>query len=104
MKNREQKKAVLSTIKNVRNENDSDAMNLTNKVVFNKDSKSIDIFNVNVAMKKISIDINLNSRAIKYKKTKQIKFTLIEIVEISKRLKKLTQMIKEQFDFVNVIK
>ena len=65
-------------------------MNLTNKVVFNKDLKSTDILNVDVAMKKILIDINLNFQTVKYKKTKQIKFRSIEVVKSLKRLKKLT--------------
>ena len=79
-------------------------MNLTNKVVFSKDSKSTDVFCADVAMKKIFVDINLNSRAVKYKKTKLIRFSSVEVVEITKRFKKLAQIIKEQFDSVDVIK
>ena len=79
-------------------------MNLTNKVVFNKDSKSTDVSRADVAMKKISVDINSDSRAVKYKKTKLIKFSLTEVVEITERLKKLAQIIKKQFDSVGVIK
>ena len=104
LKNRKQKKAILSTVKNVRNENYSNAMNLTNKIVFNKDLKSIDVFSANVAMKEILADINLNSWVVKYKKTKLIRFSLIEIVEISKRFKKLAQIIKKQFDSIDIIK
>ena len=79
-------------------------MNLTNKIVFSKDSKSIDVSNANIAMKEISIDFNSNSRAIKYRKTKQIKSNSTEVIEISKKFKKLTQIIKKQFDSVDVIK
>ena len=43
-------------------------MNLTNKVVFNKDSKSIAVPRADIAMKEIFVDINLNSRVVKYKK------------------------------------
>ena len=55
-------------------------------------------------MKEIFVDINSNSRAVKYKKTKLIKFSSVEVVKITKRLKKLTQIIKEQSDSVDVIK
>ena len=55
-------------------------------------------------MKKILVDINLNSRTVKYKKTKLIKFNSVEIVEITKRLKKLAQIIKKQSDSIDVIK
>ena len=55
-------------------------------------------------MKKIFIIINSNSQAVKYRKVKQIKFNSIEIIEISERFKKLTQIIKKQFDFVDIIK
>ena len=70
-------------------------MNLTNKVVFSKDSKSTDVLCANVAMKEIFVDINLDSRTVKYKKTKLIKFSSAEVVKITKRLKKLAQIIKE---------
>ena len=79
-------------------------MNLTNKVVFNKNLKFIDVSRADVAMKEIFIDINLNSRTVKYKKTKLIRFNSVEVVEITKRLKKLTQIIKEQLNSVDVIK
>ena len=79
-------------------------MNLTNKVVFNKDSKFIDVLCADVAMKEILVDINLNLLIIKYKKTKLIKLSSIEVVEITKRLKKLVQIIKEHSDSVSVIK
>ena len=79
-------------------------MNLTNKVVFSKDSKLIDVSRANVAMKEILININSDSRAVKYKKTKLIKFNLIEIVEITKRFKKLVQIIKKQSNSIDVIK
>ena len=55
-------------------------------------------------MKEILVDIDSNSRTVKYKKIKLIKFNSIEVVEITKRFKKLTQMIKEQSDLINVIK
>ena len=71
-------------------------MNLTNKVVFNKNLKFIDVSRADVAIKKIFVDINLNSRAVKHKKLKLIKFSSVEIVKITKRLKKSTQIIKKQ--------
>ena len=61
-------------------------MNLTNKAVFSKDSKSIDVFNANVTMKEIFVNINLNLQIVKYRKTKLIKFSSIEVVEISKKV------------------
>ena len=79
-------------------------MNLTNKIVFSKDSKLIDVSRANVVMKKIFINFNSDSRTVKYKKTKLIKFNSVEIVEITKRFKKLTQIIKKQSDSVDVIK
>ena len=79
-------------------------MNLTNKAVFSKDSKFTDVFRADVAMKKILVDINSDSRAVKYKKTKLIKFSSVEVVEITKRFKKLVQIIKKQFNSVDVIK
>ena len=79
-------------------------MNLTNKIVFNKDLKFINILRADVAMKKILVNINLNSQAVKYKKIKVIKFSSIETVEITKKFKKLTQIIKEQSNSVDVIK
>ena len=79
-------------------------MNLTNKAIFSKDSKSIDVSRANVAMKEIFVDINSDSRTVKYKKTKLIKFSPVEAVQITKRLKKLTQIIKEQSNSVDVIK
>ena len=79
-------------------------MNLTNKVVFNKNLKFTDVFLANVVMKKIFVDINSDSRAVKYKKTKLIKFGSVEVVKITKRLKKLAQIIKEQLNSIDVIK
>ena len=64
-------------------------MNLTNKAVFGKNSKSIDISRANIAMKKIFVDINLDLQAVKYKKIKLIKFNSVEVVEITKKFKKL---------------
>ena len=55
-------------------------------------------------MKKILVDINSNLRVVKYKKTKLIRFSSIEVVEIMKKLKKLAQIIKEQSNSINVIK
>ena len=55
-------------------------------------------------MKEILVDINLNSRTVKYKKIKLIRFSSAEIVEITKKFKKLAQIIKEQSDSVDVIK
>ena len=70
-------------------------MNLTNKVVFSKNLKFTDVFRADVAMKKILVDINSDSQVVKYKRIKLIKFNSIEVVEITKRLKKLVQIIKE---------
>ena len=81
---------MLSIIKNIRNENCLDAVNLTNKGVFNKNSKLVDVFNTDVTMKKIFVDINSNSQAVKYRKTKQIKLSSIQVLKTSKRPKKLT--------------
>ena len=79
-------------------------MNLINKVVFNKNLKFTDVLRTDVVMKKIFININLNSRTVKYKKTKLIKFNSVEVDEITKKFKKLTQIIKEQSNSVDVIK
>ena len=79
-------------------------MDLTNKAVFSKDSKLINVPRADVTIKKILVDINLNLRAVKYKKTKLIRFSSVEAVEITKRFKKLAQIIKEQSDSVDVIK
>ena len=95
LKNRKQKKIILLAIKNIRNEYYSNAMNLTNQVVFNKDLKSIDVLRADITMKEIFVNINLNSRVIKYKKTKSIKFSSVEVVEITKKFKKLTLIIKQ---------
>ena len=94
----------MLAIKNIRNENYSNAMNLTNKVVFNKDSKFINVSRVDIIMKKIFVDINSDSRAVKYKKIKLIKFNSVEVVEITKKFKKLAQIIKKQLNSINVIK
>ena len=61
LKNKKFKETTLSTIKNLRNENYSDAMNLANKAVFNKNSESDYIFSTNVVMKEIFVIINSNS-------------------------------------------
>ena len=79
-------------------------MNLTNKIVFNKNLKFTDILRANVVMKETFVDINSDSRAVKYKKIKLIRFDSIEIVEITKRFKKLTQIIKKQLNSIDVIK
>ena len=91
-------------MKNIRNENYSNAMNLTNKIIFNKKLKLIDVLCANVAMKKFFVDINSDSRAAKYKKIKLIKFSSIEVVKITKRFKKLTQIIKKQLNLIDIIK
>ena len=104
LKNRKQKKIILFAIKNIRNENYSNAMNLMNKVVFSKNLKFTDVLRADIVMKKIFVNINSDSRAVKYKKTKLIKFSSIEAVEITKKLKKLTQIIKKQSDSVDIIK
>ena len=77
-------------MKNFQNENYFDAMNLANKAVSNKKLEFNYILNINIAMKEISVVINPNSQAVKYKKVKQIKFNSIEIIKISKRFKRLT--------------
>ena len=79
-------------------------MNLTNKVVFNKNSKLIDVLRADVAMKKFFVDVNSNSEAVKYKKTKLIKLNSVEVVEITKGFKKLAQIIKKQSNSVDIIK
>ena len=104
LKNWKQKKVILFAIKNIRIENYSNAVNLTNKAVFSKNSKFIDVLCADVAMKEIFVDINLNLQIVKYKKIKLIKFSSVEVVEIMKRLKKLTQIIKKQSDSIDVIK
>ena len=86
------------------NGNYSDAVNLTNKAVFNKNLKFIDVLRANVTMKKIFVDINSDSRAVKYKKIKLIKFSLVEIVKITKRFKELAQIIKKQLNSIDIIK
>ena len=55
-------------------------------------------------MKKIFVDINSDSRTVKLKKTKLIEFNSVEVVEITKKFKKLTQIIKEYLNSINVIK
>ena len=85
----------MLAIKNIRNEKYSNAMNLTNKVVFNKNLKSTDVLRANIAMKEIFVNIDLDLRTIKYKKIKLIKFSSVEAVEITKRFKKLIQIIKK---------
>ena len=79
-------------------------MNLTNKAIFSKDLKFINVLCADVAMKEILVDINSNSRIVKYKKIKLIRFSSAEIVEITKRFKKLTQIIKKQSDSIDIIK
>ena len=103
LKNRKQKKVILLAIKNIRNGIYSNAMNLTNKIVFDKNLKSINIFRADVAIKKIFVDINSNLRIVKYKKTKLIKFSSVEVVEITKRFKKLARIIKKESNSVNII-
>ena len=80
----------MPAVKNIRNENYSNAVNLTNKAVFSKNLKFIDVLRADIAIKKILVDNNSNSRAVKYKKTKLIKFNSAEAVEITKKFKKLT--------------
>ena len=103
LKNRKQKKVILFAIKNIRNGNYSNAVNLTNKVVFNKNLKFIDVSRTDITMKKFFVDINLNSRAVKYRKIKLIKFSSTEVVKITKRFKKTVQIIKKQSDSIDVI-
>ena len=79
-------------------------MNLTNKAVFNKNLKFIDVLRANITIKKILVDINSDSRVVKYKKTKLIRFSSAEVVEITKRFKKLAQIIKKQSDSIDFIK
>ena len=70
-------------------------MSLASKAVFNKNFKLDCIFNTNVVMKEIFVVINSNSQIVKYKKVKQIKFNSIEVIEISKKFKRLAQIIKK---------
>ena len=98
------KKVILLAVKNIPNGNYSNAVNLTNKVVFNKNLKFINVFHANVTMKKIFVNINSDLRIVKYKKTKLIKFNSVKIVKIIKRLKKLAQIIKKQLNSVDVVK
>ena len=66
--------------------------------------KFIDVSRADITMKEIFFDINLNSWIVKYKKIKLIKFSPAGAVEITKKFKKLTQIIKEQSNLVNIIK
>ena len=79
-------------------------MNVTNKIVFNKNLKLIAVSRANVAMKEIFVNVNSDSRIVKYKKIKLIKFSSVEVVEIIKKFKKLTQIIKKQLNSVDIIK
>ena len=79
-------------------------MNLTNKAVFNKDLEFTNVLRADIVIKKILVDINSNSRAVKYKKIKLIRFNSVEVVEITKKFKKLAQIIKKQSNSVDVIK
>ena len=90
------------TVKNIHDENYFDTISLTNKIVFNKISNSVDVFIVNIIIKKVFVDINSDSRTIKFKK--QIKFNSIEIVETLKRFKELAQIITKQFNSIVSIK
>ena len=54
--------------KNIYNKNYLNAVNLTNKIVFNKDSKFINIFSVNIIIKEIFININLKNKLLNLKK------------------------------------
>ena len=68
MKSKDKRKAKLLIITNIQNDNYSNAMNLINKRVFNKEievifNKSFDIIN-------IFVKINLNSQAVKHKRIK----------------------------------
>ena len=94
----------LPQVKNIRNENYSNAINLINKVVFSKDLKLINVSYANFVMKKFFVDINSDSQTVKYKKIKLIRFNSVKVVEITKRFKKLTQIIKKQLNSINVIK
>ena len=75
-----------------------------NKAIFSKNLKFIDVLRADVVIKKIFIDINSDLQTVKHKKTKLIRFSSVEVVEITKKLKKLTQIIKEQLNSVDVIK
>ena len=79
-------------------------MNLTNKVVFSKSLKFTDVSRADITMKKIFVNINSHLRAVKYKKIKLIKFSSVGVVKITKKLKKLTQIIKKQSNSIDVIK
>ena len=66
------KETILLIIKNLRNENYFDAMNLANKVVFNKNLEFDYIFNINIVIKEVLVVINLNSQVVKYKKLNKL--------------------------------
>ena len=94
-KSKEQKEINLSTIKNVRNDNYFDAMNLAEQAI------SID----NIEMIEVIVEINSEFRIIKYQKIKQIKFKILfEVFETFERFKRFVQMFKKQSNFVDITK
>ena len=94
-KSKKRKEINLPTVKNVRNDNYFDAMNLAEQAI------SID----DIEMIKMIVEINSEFRATKYQKIKQIKFkTSFEAFETFERFKKFAQMFKKQSNFVNITK
>ena len=95
LKNKERKKVNLSTIKNVRNDNYSDAMNFVEQTIF------VD----NIEMTEMIVEVNFKSRATKYQKIKQMKFKIsFEASEAFEKSKKLAQMFKKQSNLVDITK
>ena len=95
LKNKKRKKINLSTIKNVRNDNYFNAINLAEQTI---------LIN-NIEMIEIIVEINSEFRATKYQKIKQIKFkTSFETFKAFEEFRKLVQMLKKQLNFVNIIK
>ena len=85
----------MSTIKNVRNDNYSDAINFVEQAISIDDIKMIEMI----------VEINFEFRAIKYQKIKQIKFKISsEISETFERFKRFAQMFKKQSNFVDITK
>ena len=82
-------------IKNVRNDNYLDAINLAEQTI---------LIN-NIEMIEMIVEINLEFRAIKYQKIKQIKFKIsFEVSEAFEKFKKFVQMFKKQSNFVDITK
>ena len=80
LKSKEQKEVNLPTIKNVRNDNYFDAMNLAEQAISINDIEMIEMI----------VEVNFESRATKYQKIKQTKFKIsFEAFETFERFKRL---------------